>query len=454
MQKTDSIKKFLLHVKNNGRLLRNGLVLLCLTAGFCLRLYGAAVVPRVLDEEDILKSLPAFSGKEAIPAGSALTNNPPFVHYLLQWGLSMGGATTAAVRFPGVLLGTLTLLILYLLVKEYVNPHTALWTLFFATFSQFFIGFSRLVKPDGFLLFFIACTIFFAERARTTHQKVPLWGVALSMGLGLLVKFNIITLWPVILYYLFIDPDNRKRFSVNDFIMMHILIFLCMSPYLLWNIQTAWVDYSVKISRTEFFSLSLVPTALFLGEVFVVNMPEFTGEYISKICSIEYPFFNWVIGLICLSGAVYFLFRNKKARFLTLLQWIFYSNFIFFSFVRPKTGGGHHFHLDNFWWAIVLVIPGLILGSAMITEVLERSRWLRYIMPLLVVYCVLNAFSFVLYPANCWVPSPGLKVRELCLLQKQYRDEGSVAKEQRVRRYLLKHFPEESTCGHYYRSNE
>ncbi|MFA5260770.1 MAG: glycosyltransferase family 39 protein [Candidatus Omnitrophota bacterium] len=426
------------------------IILLCLTAGFLLRLYGAAAVPLVLDEKDILKSLPAFNGEESISAGSALTHNPPFVPYLLQLSVSIGGKNPVAIRFPGVLLGTLTLFVLYLLVKKHVNTKTALWALFFATFSQFFIGFSRLVKPDGILLFFIVCTLFFVERARATHQKYHLWGVGFSMGLGLLVKFNIITLWPVILYYLFIDPANRKRFSLNDLILVHSLIFLCLFPYLLWNIQNSFVDYSVKTDRIEYFSISLVPTALFLGEIFIFNMPEFSSEYISKICSIEYPFFNWIPGLICMAGAVYFLFKNTKNSFLTFLKWIFYFNFLFFSFVRPKTGGGYHFHLDNFWWAVVLVIPGLILGSAMIVELLGRFPRARYLMPFLIIYCVMNAFSFVFYPANCWVPSPGLKVRELCLIEKRYQKDGDALMAQKVHRYLLKHFPEESDCGHYY----
>jgi len=442
----DFTKKFLSSMKRIKNNSERTILILCLTSGFLLRLYGSTTVPRVLDEEEILRSVPSFSGATSMPAGSELTHNPPLVQYLLQWSLSAGGENTLAMRFPGVLFGTLTLGVLYLLVKKHVNTPTAQWALFFAAFSQFFIGFSRLLKPDGILLFFIVCILFFAGQARISRGKFYLWGAGFSMGLGLLVKLNIITLWPIILYYLFIDPANPKRFSMNDFLILHILIFLCVSPYVLWNVQHAWVDYSVKSSRAEFFSISLVPAALFLGEIFVFNLPEFASDYIFKICSIEYPFFNWVLGLICLGGAVYFLFRNTKNNLLNLLIWIFYSNFLFFSLVRPRTGGGYHFHLDNFWWAIVLVLPGLILGSAMLAEFLERFPRARYGVPFLIFYFILNAFSFISFPANGWVPNPGLKVRALCLTEQQYRQDGDILMAQKVRRYLLEHFPEESHC--------
>ncbi len=444
----DRIKKIL--SRDNTQYTPAGTILtLCLTAGFLLRIYAATTVPRVLDEEEILMHVPAFSGITSIAAGSDWTHNPPLVPYLLQLSLAAGGNNTLAMRFPGVLAGTLTLLILYLLVKKHVNTQTALWALFFAAFSQFFIGFSRLLKPDGISLFFIACVLFLAEQAHITRKKYYLWGAGLFMGFGLLVKLNIITLWPVILCYLFIGSPDRRGFSGKDFILVHILMLLCLAPYILWNIQNSWVDYSVKTGRTEFLSISLVPTALFLGEIFISNMPEFTSEYIFKICSVEYPFFNWMLGLICITGAVYFLFRDTKNSFLTLLKWVFYSNYLFFSLMRPRTGGGYHFHLDNFWWAIVLVIPGLILGSAMIAEFWDRFRWTRYLSPFLIIYLILNAFSFASFPANCWVPDEGLKVRELCLTENHYRETGDIRRAKKIRAYLLKHFPEKSHCRYY-----
>ncbi|HPN56005.1 MAG TPA: hypothetical protein PLD92_04105, partial [Candidatus Omnitrophota bacterium] len=98
----DFTKKFLSSMKRIKNNSERTILILCLTSGFLLRLYGSTTVPRVLDEEEILRSVPSFSGATSMPAGSELTHNPPLVQYLLQWSLSAGGENTLAMRFPGV----------------------------------------------------------------------------------------------------------------------------------------------------------------------------------------------------------------------------------------------------------------------------------------------------------------------------------------------------------------
>jgi len=124
-----------------------------------------------------------------------------------------------------------------------------------------------------------------------------------------------------------------------------------------------------------------------------------------------------------------------------LLQWVFCFNFILISFVQSKTGGGYYFHLDNFWWAGTLVIPGLILGSAMLIELSRRYKMAKLILPFIIVYFIINSFVFVRFPANCFVPRDTLKVKELYHTAEDYAQEGEMGKALKVNKYIAKHYP-------------
>lgn len=155
--------------------------------------------------------------------------------------------------------------------------------------------------------------------------------------------------------------------------------------------------------------------------------------------SFEYPFLDWLIGLISMIAGVYIL-RTKRNAFTTLLVWVFYFNFIFFTLVRPRSGGGLPIHFDNFWWATINVIPGFIFAAVMLIHLSNRHKIMKYVTGLIVAYLLFNAVTFVNFPANCFIPRKSIQKEELILTARDYETAGSKKKAQRVYQYLDKYY--------------
>lgn len=428
----------------NNKKAKSLLVLIIIVIGFLLRLYASINVPLTFDEKKkiiFLKEIKLDSKGLHLPLGSKITHNPPLLPYLIKFSFLLFRENKFAERLPSVVLGTLTLPLLYFLVRANLNQNTALLALFFVSFSQFHIGATRIAWEDGVLLFFATGVLFFTQQALIFHRKVFLWLAGFFMGLGLLTKGTTITLLPVTVFYIFFYRKNKKKFSIKDLFIFVSIIFIINLPSIYWNIQNRSVDYQFYFKKTELFSFSLVPTALFLGEIIIFGMYGFSDSFIRLICSIEYPFLHWLMGLISMAGAVYFL-KNKRNSFIMLLVWIFYFNFIFFSFVRPKTGGGLYFHLDNFWWAAVTVIPGFILGAAMLVELSNRYKLIKFILPVILFYFMINAINFINFPANCFIPRKSIKFNELCDTATSYLKEGKTDKALKIQNYMKRYYSE------------
>nr|MBA4405143.1 hypothetical protein [Nanoarchaeum sp.] len=418
-------------------------LLVIILIAFFLRLYAAFSIPHNPDEIEKINFVKeiSFAGEKInLPLGSKVTHNPLLLPYLMKISFSLFGENKIAARLPVVIFGTLTLLILYYLVKSCLDQKTAIVCLILLTFSQYHIGWTRIAEDEGLLLFFVVLILFLMQNGLHLRKRAFLIPIALMMGLGLLVKGTIFTLLPMIVFYLFFYPKNKNLFSAGDLLVFLLIIVIIVSPSIYWNIKNNYPDYHSYLKKTDFLSFSLVPTSLFLGEIIIFGMHGFNDSFIHRICSIEYPFLNWLMGLICVAGSIFFL-REERNDFILLLLWIFYFNFIFFSFVRPKTGGGFYFHLDNFWWAAVSVIPGFILGSAMLVELSNRYKIIKFILPFILLYFIINSIIFINFPANCFIPRDNIKAKELFDTAGIYLKEGKKEKALKVYGYIKRHYP-------------
>jgi hypothetical protein len=250
----------------------------------------------------------------------------------------------------------------------------------------------------------------------------------------------------------FFDPENKKVFGGRDLFIFISIIILIMAPSILWNINNAYSDFDAYAQKIDFLSPSLVPTALFLGEIISAGSFGLDDRMLRYITSEEFPFLNWLMGLLCITGVIYFM-RIKKNRFELLLLWLFCFSFIFFSLVRPDTLGEFppmvwpekpymQFHLDNFWWASLSAIPGMILAAAMLVRLCSQYKRIRLIIPLLLAYFIFNSIQFVTFPANCFIPRDSIRVEALQRAAKEYTITGEHDKASKVHSYAKKRYPE------------
>lgn len=86
-------------------------------------------------------------------------------------GIRMGFSDEASLRFPIVLVGSFTALILFFLVRELFGRSIALVAAAFYAVEPVAIGFDRIAKEDSLVLFFFLLTNFLWIRAQTLAER-------------------------------------------------------------------------------------------------------------------------------------------------------------------------------------------------------------------------------------------------------------------------------------------
>jgi len=411
--------------------------------GFALRLYASSTVPLTHDEYENIAFVSEISFEKenlSLPLGSNITHNPPLMPYMIKLSTFLFGDNNIALRLPSVILGTLTLLVIFLLVRDNLNQKIALLTLIFISLSQFAIGFTRIAREDGILLFFASCVLLFTQKAINCQKKSFLWLTALFIGLGLLTKGTMITLLPIIILYIFFHSQNKDIFQKRSLPIFLLIIILINVPTIFWNIFNGYPNYIFYSNEADLLFFSLTPITLFLGEILVAGLYFIDDHMLRLITSYEYPFLSWLTGLISMIAGFYVL-KIRKTKFITLLIWLYYFNFIFFMLIRPRSGGGYPIHFDNFWWATISVIPGFIFAAIMLYDLNKRYKHTKYLTLLIIFYMGINAIQFVNFPANCFIPRESIRKEELKLTAENYANSGKEDKALHVYQYMTKHYP-------------
>jgi len=421
-------------------------IILCgaiLVFSFYLRWQGAVNVPIAPDEPikfEFAQHINFNPGQFNLPLGDTKTHNGPLLPYLIKAAIMAEGDLLLSARLLSVIFSILTLLFLYLLVKESLDQETALFSLLLLAVSQLHIGFTRIVDENGFLIFFVVMTLFFIQKALRNGQGYFVLLSGLMMGLGGLVKGTMFTMLPGLLLHLLINKKDPYPFSTRKICLFLLVVGLTVFPSVYWDMVHEYTDFNYHADKADFFFFSFIPLALFLGEIIVFCLRNIDDATLMQLVSYEYPFCNWLMGLICLTGATCFINREKN-EFINLLRWIFGFIFIFFSLVKARSGGGANFHLDNFWWAIVAVIPGVILGAAWLLDMSRRYTSVKYvIIPAILFYLTVNSLNFVYFPALCAVPRRSLKLFELNRTAQSYMDKNLPDKTLKIQEYIRQHY--------------
>jgi len=162
------------------------------------------------------------SAKRIIQDGVNLRpEHPPLAQVLIATGIALFGDNPMGWRIFSVIFGVLSILALYLLVKEISkNEWTAFMSATLLSFEKMFFTFSSLALLDIFFIFFMILSfhLFF---------KNDLARSALAAGLGAVCKLNAVLTAPVlILYHIFKRSSLSTRTWVKSIRWMKVIIWM------------------------------------------------------------------------------------------------------------------------------------------------------------------------------------------------------------------------------------
>ena len=154
------------------------------------------------------------------PLGEIITRtindvHPPFYYILLHIWQSIFGSSIVSLRGLSVVLGVMTIVVLYLLMRRLFSEKVAKLTGIFAAFGPFLIRYSDEVRMYALaaLLAVLATYLLVIAISKTTKQRYWWWGgYALIIALGLYTQYFFIFIIPAhIIYTLAIHKWQIKR---------------------------------------------------------------------------------------------------------------------------------------------------------------------------------------------------------------------------------------------------
>ena len=199
--------------------------------------------------------------------GEVYLEQPPLAHDLVAIAYSVAGVNEFATRFPGALLGAISVLILYGIGREiFVARLPALFSALVYITCLPVVRYSRLASFNGPLLCFGLFTILAVLRSRRDLK----WALAVGIGLTLasLTKglFGMQLLIIVLLFLLWDTP----RLITSVYFWFGLI--LGVAPGITWYVW-GWLRYHEFIPARDFWQLFLGQTTLSSFEV------GFSGKY-------------------------------------------------------------------------------------------------------------------------------------------------------------------------------
>ncbi len=389
---------------------RKTILLLILILGFSLRFYGAMTVPLNTDERGdfvAVKEISLDPRNLKIPLVDIYSEDAGlmFHRYFIKIGWYILGETDLGARILFVIIGTVTIFIVYLLVQFAIGTGLALLTAAFIAIDQCHIGITRVADAEAIHLFFVVSSLFLFYRFVVSKNKITLLLNGLILGIGFWAKETIFILMPIYVLFLWFSPEHKKLIKEKVLwvsFLLSILIAL-LSVYLINTTPgSPRFDYIVSTTR---FGISLNAISLYLGELFLILIRPFPRffEYILVTMNYEIPFENFIFGPLTLI-AILMSLRIKSA-FIRLMTICFLFNIAVFSFIRNFDKINNIWAMSSFTWGILGLIPGVIVTVNLLAGQARKHAIGRILVVGLFIFLLVRSWDIVSYPIACYFPA-------------------------------------------------
>jgi len=206
---------------------------------FAVKLVLAAVLPLSLDE--------SYYWVWSHNLQLSYFDHPPLVSwlYLLGQPLEFLGQ---AVRWPGVILGHLTVYIWLVIVKPHCSETTLKWFLLLLLTTPLLGLGSLIITPDVPLMFFwsLSTLIFIKTLEQPRFQKFLLLGALL--GLGFLSKYHVALFLPMALMVMMLAKELNIK-NLPGLLVGALIFFTVAAPVIYWNYTNDWVSFSFQLNH-------------------------------------------------------------------------------------------------------------------------------------------------------------------------------------------------------------
>ncbi len=189
-------------------------------------------------------------------------SKPPMVAWLIAATGKVCGDTPFCVRLSAPIIHFFTSLVVYALGRKLFDPRVAMWSaILYATLPGVAVS-STIISTDVPLLFFWAMAmVIMANSLEGWHVN---WWILMgvSIGLGMLSKYNMVLFFPSAVLFLLASRANRVYLLSFKFILMVAVALLIYMPNYEWNRANEFASYMHTKDNASISAITLRPHKL------------------------------------------------------------------------------------------------------------------------------------------------------------------------------------------------
>ncbi|MDP1710019.1 MAG: glycosyltransferase family 39 protein [bacterium] len=253
--------------------------------------------------------------------------HPPLAKLGMVAGMKIFGENSFGWRFPGAVLGTLSVYLIYLIAKHlFKDELVGIISASVYSLDGLPLVMSRIGMNDSYFLFFALASIYLFMTSRNFLS-------AITFGLSLASKWSAIWVIPI-LFILWLKRE--KKFSISIFLSFIILpagiYLLTYLPMFLtghdlstwWGMQKQMWWYHTGLKATHPYTSSWWSWPFMIRPIYLYTSEEI-GGWVSRIYSMGNPLVFWFgLSSIIMSFIFSFVERNKKLGFIVFCYLIFF----------------------------------------------------------------------------------------------------------------------------------
>ncbi len=171
-------------------------------------------------------------------------DHPPGIAWTIAAFTHLFGTNRLGIRMPALLISAAISFLLYKMGKEFLKDRWAgAWAVLFVTASLLFSAGAFIITPDSLVILFFALTLWQFYHALETGSGRSMMLSGLWFGLGLLSKYTMVLLGPLLLLFLLASPARRRWLARPSLWGAGILALILFTPVVLWNSEHDWASF-------------------------------------------------------------------------------------------------------------------------------------------------------------------------------------------------------------------
>jgi hypothetical protein len=304
--------------------------------------------------------------------------HPALPAYLIRAGAELLGPSALGYRLANVLAGTLTVLVVAVIAREWSGAAAGRWAAALVALNEYHLGVSTLATEKAAYLLFCAFALAGFGRFLADGRARALYAAAVAAGLACLCREIAVLLLPAFLVTLLTGRERGWLLRREPYLALGLFLIV-ISPDLVWNAvhpvgappQTSYLDHLRRIGGG---GLNPDPLLFYGRRTGLAALSSLTGGAYEDPAA-EYPAMNPLLGALLLGGLVGGLRPGLAAdprRRLLLTSFLL----VLGSFVFVVSGPTTRQDLDRsmWFWVDMTLLPGAVLAGA---ALLRRPDLLR-----------------------------------------------------------------------------